>query len=74
MRMEERLETRIDEEKKDQLIGRIEQLYAEGVLRVRDWIAIYDIMLEACERDKAETLEDILVDSLNEKEEGDIND
>ena len=72
--MVERLESRIDQEKKDQLVMRIEQLYAEGVLRVRDWLKMYDIMLEACERDKAETLEEILVDSLNKKEEGDIND
>ena len=58
--MEERLNERISEKQRDQLIGRIRDLCNNGVMRRRDWIAMYDIMLEACERDKVETLEEYL--------------
>lgn len=63
--MEEELNKRITETQRDQLINRINQLYDEGVIRVRDWMAMYDIMLEACERDKAETVEKYIEECLN---------
>ena len=62
--MEEELNKRITDEQRDQLINRINQLYDEGVMRVRDWMAMYDIMLEACERDKAETMEKYIEECL----------
>lgn len=68
--MEEELNKRITDEQRDQLINRINQLYDEGVMRVRDWMAMYDIMLEACERDKAETVEKYIEECLK-PEEGD---
>lgn len=63
--MTEELSKRITEEQRDQLIGRINELYDEGVLRIRDWCAMYDIMLEACERDKAETYEELVMNRIN---------
>ena len=61
------LSDKITDEKLEQLIGRLRQLHAEGTLRNRDWMAMYDIMLEACERDKAETLEQYIAERLNEE-------
>lgn len=69
--MEERLNERISEEQRDQLIGRIINLCDNGVMRKRDWMAMYDIMLEACERDKAETLEEYLTETLKDEGEDD---
>lgn len=69
--MEERLNERIDEEKRDQLIGRINELYDNGVLKIRDWMAIYEIMVNACDREAAEVFEKCIIDSLSEDEEGD---
>ena len=63
--MEEELNRCISEEQRDQLIGRINELYDNGVLRMRDWIGMYDIMLEACERDEAETYENIITGRIN---------
>lgn len=68
--MEEELNKRISEEQRDQLIGRINELYENGVLRMRDWIGMYDIMLESCERDRAETYEEIITGRIND--EGDM--
>ena len=62
--MEEELNKRITETQRDQLINRINQLYDEGVIRIRDWMAMYDIMLEACKRDKAETMEKYIEECL----------
>ena len=67
--MSEELEKRIDEKKRDQLIMRINQVYEAGAIRVRDWMAMYDILLEACERDKAETLERYLAECLKGDDE-----
>lgn len=69
--MEERLQTRISDEQRDQLIGRINELHANGILRIRDWIGIYNLLLEACQRDKAEALEAYLSEALKDEGEGD---
>lgn len=69
--MEEHLQTKISDEHRDLLIGRINELCDKGVLRMRDWIAMYDLMLEACERDKAETLEEYLTETLKDEGEED---
>ena len=54
------LDDRISEERRDQLLYRIGVLYDKGVIRVRDWMAIYEILLEACKRDELEAYEDCL--------------
>ena len=68
--MTEELEKRIDEEKRDQLVRRINELYEEGVLRIRDWMAMYEILINACQREEAETMERIIEDRINA--EGDM--
>ena len=69
--MTEELERKLDEEKRDHLVNRINQLYEEGVLRVRDWLAMYDIMLEACERERADTMEQMLINCMEDGDSGD---
>ena len=64
--MEERLNERIDETKRDQLIGRINELYDQGVLKIRDWMAIYEILISACDRGAAEAYEQYVVDSIED--------
>ena len=68
--MTEELEKRIDDEKCEQLIGRIREAHAEGVLKIRDWIAMYDLLVDAYEREKAETYERIVADSFKNVEGG----
>lgn len=63
--MTEELGKKISEEQLDQLIRRIKELYDMGVLRISDWIGMYNIMVEACARDKAETYESIIINSFN---------
>ena len=58
-------EAAIPQDKREQLIGRITQLTEEGILKERDWFAIYDILLNACEREKARTVEEYLIAGLN---------
>ncbi len=55
----------LTQEKKEQLIQRITDLLDQNVLKVPDWCAMYDIMLEACERDQAVTMENYLRDCLD---------
>ena len=63
--MTEELEKVISEKQRDQLVGRIMEAYDEGVLRIRDWIAIYDLLIDAFERESAETMEKIIADRIN---------
>ena len=56
-------------EQKEQLIQRITDLLDTGVLKSKDWCAMYDIMLGACEREKATTMEDYLIGCLEESQE-----
>lgn len=58
-------EDEIPQDKQKQLIKRVKQLVREGVLKERDWFAIYDILLNACEREKARTVEQFLIAGLN---------
>ena len=64
------LEQRIDDEKCEQLIARIREAHGNGALKIRDWIAMYDLLIEACEREKAEALEDYITEQINS--EGDV--
>jgi hypothetical protein len=64
------LNDKITDERFEQLIVRLRQLHAEGTLRYRDMMAMYDLMIEACQRDEAETLERYLTESLKGDVEG----
>lgn len=68
--MEEELQKEISDEQYERLIGRIREAHAEGVLKIRDWIAMYDLLVDAYEREKAETMERIITDRINA--EGDM--
>lgn len=57
---------KLTQEKKEQLIRRVTEVADSGALKMSDWMAIYDILLEACEREKAETMEQVLINSLSE--------
>lgn len=65
--MEEELNKVIDEEKRDGLIKRINELYDNGVLKIRDWIAIYEVFIAACNREKAESFEKYMINSISEE-------
>ena len=67
------LDDKITEEKRDQLIRRINELYDKGALTVQDWMAIYDVFLAACGREKAAAYERYLEDCLNDEEGGEGN-
>lgn len=58
-------EMELTQEKRDQLIRRVTEVANEGVLKLPDWLAIYDILLEALAREEVVALEDYLIESLN---------
>ncbi len=57
----------LTQEKKEQLIRRVTEATESGVLKMQDWIAIYDILLEACHREEIATIEQYMIDCLNEE-------
>lgn len=63
--MTEELEKQIDDEKFEQLIRRIRDAHDEGILKIRDWMAMYEILINACQREEAETMEKIITDRIN---------
>ena len=67
--MTEELEKRIDDEKFEHLITRIREAHEEGVLKIRDWMAMYEILIDACEREQAAAMEQYIMHSL--EQEGD---
>lgn len=58
-------EMELTQEQKDHLVERITELLEENVLKMPDWCAMYDIMLEACEREKALSMEHYLMCCLD---------
>ena len=54
----------LTQERKDQLVMRVKQCLDEGILNLYDWMKIYDILLEACNRDSIETMEAYLEQSI----------
>ena len=64
--MDERL--KLSEEKKQQLLKRVKEALDDDLLDITDWMKMYDILLEACERKSSEIMEDYLAQSV----EGDI--
>jgi hypothetical protein len=64
--MEERL--MLDEEKKAQLLRRVKEALDDDILNKEDWMKIYGILVEACERGANEAFEEYMIHSV----EGDI--
>lgn len=62
--MEEKL--KLTEERKTQLIARVKQCLDADALNLHDWLKIYNILLEACERERIDTLELMLMESIKE--------
>ena len=60
------MDDRLNAEKKEQLLKRVKQCLDEDTLNVWDWMKIYDVLLEACERESAAVYESMLADSINE--------
>ena len=60
------MDDRLTEEKKEQLLKRVKQCLDEDTLNVWDWMKIYDVLLEACERESAAVYESMRADSINE--------
>ena len=56
--MDERL--KLTEEKKAQLLKRVKDALDDDLLDLTDWMKMYDILLEACERRSATLYEDML--------------
>ena len=65
--MDERL--KLTDEKKEQLLYRVKEALDEDLLDITDWMKMYDIILEACERKSCEVMEEYLAHSIVE---GDI--
>ncbi len=60
-------ETELTQEKKEQLIREVTEAAETGVLKIQDWKAICDILLEALRRDEIEAMEQYLIDCLAEE-------
>ena len=65
--MDERL--KLTEEKKEQLLRRVKQCLDEDTLDMTDWMKIYDVLLEACEREQIDAYESYVAHRIVE---GDI--
>lgn len=61
--MEERL--RLTEEKKAQLLMRVQEALDNDILDKTDWLKIYDILLEATHREATAVYEEMLNESIN---------
>lgn len=44
-------ELRLTDEKKEQLLRRVKECLDNNVLNLVDWMKIYDVLLEACDRE-----------------------
>ena len=62
--MDERL--KLTKEKKEQLLQRVKQCLDEDTLDITDWMKMYDIMLEACEREQIDAYESYMAHSIVE--------
>ena len=65
--MDERM--KLPEKKKEQLLRRVKQCLDEDTLNVTDWMKMYDIMLEACEREQIDAYESYIAHSISEGDE-----
>ena len=60
--MDERL--KLTEERKEQLLQRIKEALDDDVLDKTDWLKMYDILVEAHEREANEVMEEYLVHKI----------
>ena len=67
MLMEEEL--KLTAERKEQLLKRVRECLDSDTLNILDWVKIYNVLLEACERESANLYEDMLTESIREGEE-----
>ena len=65
--MDEKL--RISEKRKEQLLTRVKECLDKEALNMCDWVKIYNIMLEACERERIDAMESLLMESIKEGED-----
>lgn len=63
------MDVKLDEKKKEQLLFRVKEALDEDLLDITDWMKIYDILLEACERKSAAVYEEYLTESLRSEGE-----
>lgn len=63
--MVDKLNEKLDGKKKEQLLNRVHECCDKDVLTVADWMRIYDVLLQACERDCASVAEELMIDSVN---------
>ena len=54
------MDEKLTQEKKNQLIERVTMVANLDALRMRDWCAIFEILSEACERERVESTEKYL--------------
>ena len=57
--MDDRL--KLTEEKKAQLLRRVKEALDDDVLDKTDWLKIYDVLVEAHDREANEAMEDYLI-------------
>lgn len=60
--MDERL--KLTEERKEQLLQHIKEALDDDVLDKTDWLKMYDILVEAHEREANEVMEEYLVQKI----------
>ena len=61
------MDEKLPAEKKEHLLQWMTFVINEDILRLRDWVAIYKIMLKACERERTESIEEFLKKRLGEE-------
>ena len=61
-------EMELTQGQKEQLIERLKELLDENVLKMPDWCAMYDIMIGACDRAAALSMENYLMVCLEGKD------
>ena len=60
--MDEKL--KLTEERKQQLVNRVQKCLEDDVLNLMDWMKMYDIMLEACDRESKDCFERMMIESI----------
>ena len=61
---EEELNRKIDDEKKANLLNRVQEAIRNDTLCIRDWLGIYEILLKAIQREEAVSRENYLMGRL----------
>ena len=58
---EEELNKKLDDEKKVNLLKRVQEAIENDALCIRDWLGIYEILLNAIQREEAVSTENYLM-------------